>query len=97
MEHMPLRTRVCRKSDMRRPKGDKRSALPVKYGCHGSVRWETRSSKCDSGIQHKRLGDRRPKTLYLPFQTLRLHKVLESIFSEVLLPTHQQAHMPSQP
>ena len=32
---------------------------------------QNRNSKCGSGIQHKRLGGWRPKTLYLPFQTLR--------------------------
>jgi hypothetical protein len=36
-EHMPRRTSVCRKSDMRRPKCDKRSELAVKYCCRGSV------------------------------------------------------------
>src|SRR5258708_14767927 len=30
-EHMPRKTSVCRKSDMRCPKGDKRSELSVKY------------------------------------------------------------------
>src|SRR5712675_314264 len=32
---------------------------------------KTGNSKCGSGIQHKCLGGWRPKTLYLPFQTLR--------------------------
>jgi hypothetical protein len=32
---------------------------------------QNRNSKCGSGIQHKRLGGWRPKTLYLAFQTLR--------------------------
>jgi hypothetical protein len=32
---------------------------------------QNRNSKCGSGIQHKRLGGWRPKTLYLPFQGLR--------------------------
>ena len=32
---------------------------------------QNRNSKSGSGIQHKRLGGWRPKTLYLPFQTLR--------------------------
>src|SRR6266436_9346320 len=32
---------------------------------------KNRNSKCGSGIQHKRLGGWWPKTLYLPFQTLR--------------------------
>jgi len=32
---------------------------------------QNRNSKCGSGIQHKRLGGWWPKTLYLPFQTLR--------------------------
>jgi hypothetical protein len=32
---------------------------------------QNRNSKCGSVIQHKRLGGWRPKTLYLPFQTLR--------------------------
>ena len=32
---------------------------------------QNRNSKCGSGVQHKRLGGWRPKTLYLPFQTLR--------------------------
>src|SRR5271169_3486712 len=32
---------------------------------------QNRNSKCGSGIQHKRLGGWRPKTLHLPFQTLR--------------------------
>src|SRR5580692_9985541 len=32
---------------------------------------QNRYSKCGSGIQHKRLGGWRPKTLYLPFLTLR--------------------------
>src|SRR5580704_1247836 len=32
---------------------------------------QNRNSKCGSGIQHKRLGGWQPKTLYLPFQTLR--------------------------
>src|SRR6266436_1660291 len=36
-EHMPRKTSVCRKSDKRRPKRDKRSELAVKYCCHGSV------------------------------------------------------------
>jgi hypothetical protein len=32
---------------------------------------QNRNSKCGSGIQHKRLGGWRSKTLYLQFQTLR--------------------------
>ena len=32
---------------------------------------QNRNSKCGSGIQHNRLGGWQPKTLYLPFQTLR--------------------------
>ena len=32
---------------------------------------QNRNAKCGSGIQHKRLGGWRPKTLDLPFQTLR--------------------------
>src|SRR5216684_4454487 len=37
LDNMPRRTSVRRKSDMRRPKRDKRSELAVKYCCHGSV------------------------------------------------------------
>jgi len=56
---------------MRCPKRDKRSDLAVKYCCHGSVHRAKPEFKRGSGVQHKRLGGWRPKTLYLPFQTLR--------------------------
>src|SRR5215469_1773934 len=37
------------------------------------------------------------KDFVLSVSNASLHKVSESISYEVLLPTHQQAHMPSQP
>ena len=56
---------------MRRPKWGKRSELAAKYCCQDPFTGQNRNSKCGSGIQHKRLGGWRPKTLYLPSQTLR--------------------------
>ena len=45
--------------------------MTVKYCCHGSVHRAKTRFKRGSGVQHKRLGGWLPKTLYLPFQTLR--------------------------
>jgi hypothetical protein len=56
---------------MRRPKRDKRSELAINTVATDPFTEQNQNSKCGSGIQHKRLGGGRPKTLHLPFQTLR--------------------------
>ena len=77
-ESLPAHGTICREEPVFRGKvtcGVRNEtsghSWPSNTVATGPFTGQNRNAKCGSGIQHKRLGGWRPKTLDLPFQTLR--------------------------